>query len=48
MRVSTRGLAEILAGLLNEDLRIGRFVPEPWPGMERILRITEAEFDTRE
>ena len=29
VRVWTRGLAEILAGLLNEELRIGRFVPEP-------------------
>ena len=48
VRVSTRGLAEILAGLLNGELRTGRFVPEPWPGIERIPRITEADFDARE
>lgn len=48
VRVSVRGLAAIVAGLLNEELRTGRIVPEPWPAVHRIPPITEAEFDARE
>ena len=48
VRVFVRGLAVILAGLLGGELRTGRFIPEPWPGIERIPRISEAQFDARE
>ena len=48
VRVFVRGLAAILAGLLDGQLRTGRFVPEPWPDIERIPRISEAQFDARE
>jgi hypothetical protein len=45
VRVCVRGRAGILAGLLNGQLRTGRFVPEPWPAVRRIPPVTEAEFD---
>ena len=48
VRVSTRGLVEIVVGLMNGESRTGRFVPEPWPRIERIPKISEAEFDARE
>lgn len=48
VRVCVRGLAEILAGLLDGQLRTGRFVPEPWPTVRRIPRVSEAEFNARE
>lgn len=48
VRVFVRGLAVILAGLVGGELRTGRFVPEPWPGIERIPKRSEAEFDARE
>jgi hypothetical protein len=48
VRVSVRGRAGILAGLLNGRLRTGRFIPEPWPAVRRIPSLTEAEFDARQ
>jgi hypothetical protein len=47
-RVFTRGLAAVMAGLLNGQVRRGRFVPEPWPDVVPIPRVTEADFDARE
>ena len=47
-RVFTRGLAIILATLLNGELPVGRFVPEPWPSIKRVAPIGEAEFEARE
>ena len=38
------GLAVILAGLLNGQVRDGRFVPEPWPVPVPIPTITEELF----
>jgi hypothetical protein len=47
-RVFGRGLAAVVAGLLNGQVRTGRFIPEPWPTVRRVPRLTEAEFDARE
>ena len=47
-RVFARGLVEVMAGLLNGQVKAGRFVPEPWPTIRRIPRVSEAEFDARE
>jgi hypothetical protein len=38
------GLAVILAGLLVGRMRVGRFVPEPWPTPVPIPSLTEDEF----
>ena len=47
-RLFTRGIASIVAGLLNGELPTGRFEPEPWPARKRIPRISEAEFDRQD
>jgi hypothetical protein len=38
------GLAVIVAGLLAGRVRVGRFVPEPWPAPKPIPALTEDEF----
>ena len=48
VRVFVRGLAAVMAGLLNGTVVTGRFLPEPWPNIERIPRISEAQFEARE
>ncbi len=48
VRVFAGRLAVILAELLGGEVRTGRFVPEPWPGVARIPRVSEADFDARE
>lgn len=48
VRVSVRGRAAILAGLLAGRVRTGQFLPEPWPDAVPIPDLTEAAFDARE